>query len=191
MPRPTEGSGHDYYNGNREAARYGFLDLLDERIFIEYPDLRAMIGNYGDPLRKIHPISKTWGKWLTSEWDDVPISCWVVADWDTWRRDLIPCEVTDKERTGRITRATARLSFKARTLWTGWTYEAYGLAMLIPDIGWNVVPWDRFQGRPQIDNYYFDQSICGNYSFDCTGMESPEQYIPYEDFGIKPTDFKD
>jgi hypothetical protein len=189
MGRPTEGSGYDHY-GNAVDARYGFFEVLDDAIFLEYPELRNMIGNHGEPLRKVHPIAKTWGKWLTSDWDDVRVSCWLVVDWDGWRRDLLRCEVTDKKRTGRITKKTAKLTFQARTVWTGWEYEAYGLAMLIPGIGWNVVPWNESQGRPQVDNYHFDQSICGNYSFECDGMDM-EEYRPYEDFLVTPYDFTD
>jgi hypothetical protein len=176
----------NYQERRRKARKHFKKKVLDRKIFREFPEVRDIIGNFGDEVRKVRPVGYVFGRWLKQESDNLPVQAWVIADWDTWRRDLIPCEVVDNQRRGLLSRFTACRTLQANTVPTGWEYTGKGLLLKVPSIGFILNPWaEHVYGDPVLDDFHFDQSICGRYRFQCDGF-TDEPYYPLEDVYLKP-----
>ncbi len=176
---------NDYDKRLKKARKNFKKKVLDRQVFQDFPHVRDIIGNYGEPVQKVRPVGRIFGLWLTEEYDDHPVEAWVIADWDTWRRDLIPCEVTRNKRTGSLIYRSAVRTLTVRTIPTGYMYDGVGLLLFVEGIGFIQNAWE--QGAPHIDDFHFDQSIKGDYCFNCD-VFTKEQYVPLEDVTLTPAD---
>jgi hypothetical protein len=57
------------------------------------PCIRAMIGNHGDPLKRIRPIDRE-GYALFDHWEDHAFELFMVVDFEHWRREIRRANVT-------------------------------------------------------------------------------------------------
>lgn len=171
----------------KKKARKKFKKQLDRQVFEDHPELRDIIGNYGDPVKKVRPVSRTFAQWLKKTGDDLPITAWYIVDWDGWRRDLLPAKIVDNDRRGLISQKNAIRRVEVRPVGrTGWRYRGMGLLFFIPVVGFVQNPWNNGLDPPYVDDFYFEQSIHGHYKFECDGISPKEAYNPNEDFGLTP-----
>ncbi len=145
--------------------------MLDTKIFEEIPNLREMIGNYGEPIVKVRPTGRELKKWYNAEADDVPVRAWAIVDHGGWRRDLLPMEVTSNtfdQRNGRV------VMFQRGPF--GMCANVLGCLLVVPILGLVVVGWSVAQ---LLSSSWTLTATC---ILDAYGPREP--YLPLDDFDL-------